>query len=272
MLNSCKTKYPILMVHGMGFRDRKYLNYWGRIPKILKENGADIYYGHQDSNGSIETNAYVLKDTVVDILTETGADKVNIIAHSKVGLDARYMISSLGMAEYVASLSTISTPHNGSITMDYILKLPNILIKIGAKIADVWFKILGDKNPDTYKVMNQFTTTEAKKFNENNKDCSNVYYQSFAFVMKSPLSDFIMFLPNIVVSLFEGENDGLLTPRATNWTNFRGIYRGNSKRGISHLDEVDLRRHKLSSQRGDGISDITDFYKSVVEELWKMGH
>ena len=92
MLNSCKTKYPILMVHGMGFRDRKYLNYWGRIPKILKENGADIYYGHQDSNGSIETNAYVLKDTVVDILTGTGADKVNIIAHSKVGLDARYMV------------------------------------------------------------------------------------------------------------------------------------------------------------------------------------
>ena len=136
----------------------------------------------------------------------------------------------LGMAEYVASLSTISTPHNGSITMDYILKLPNILIKIGAKIADVWFKILGDKNPDTYKVMNQFTTTEAKKFNENNKDCSNVYYQSFAFVMKSPLSDFIMFLPNIVVSLFEGENDGLLTPRATNWTNFRGIYRGNGQK------------------------------------------
>ena len=48
MLNNCKTKYPILMVHGMGFRDRKYFNYWGRIPKILKENGADIYYGHQD--------------------------------------------------------------------------------------------------------------------------------------------------------------------------------------------------------------------------------
>ena len=134
----------------------------GKIPKILKENGADIYYGHQDSNGSIETNAYVLKDTVMDILNETKADKVNIIAHSKGGLDARYMISSLGMAEYVASLSTISTPHNGSITMDNILKLPNILIKIGAKLADVWFKILGDENPDTYKVINQFTTIATK--------------------------------------------------------------------------------------------------------------
>ena len=90
--------------------------------------------------------------------------------------------------------------------------------------------------------------------------------------MKNPLSDFLMFLPNIIVSLFEGENDGLLAPRATKWTNFRGIYRGNSKRGISHLDEVDLRRYKLSSQRGDGISDITDFYKSVVENLKEMGY
>lgn len=40
----CKTKYPILMVHGVFFRDSKYLNYWGRIPKELSQNGATIYY------------------------------------------------------------------------------------------------------------------------------------------------------------------------------------------------------------------------------------
>lgn len=43
----CKTKYPILLVHGVFFRDSRYLNYWGRIPKELIKNGAEIYYGAQ---------------------------------------------------------------------------------------------------------------------------------------------------------------------------------------------------------------------------------
>ena len=35
-------KYPILLVHGMGFRDHKILNYWGRIPKELEKMGCVI--------------------------------------------------------------------------------------------------------------------------------------------------------------------------------------------------------------------------------------
>ncbi len=32
----CATKYPILMLHGVFFRDFRYLNYWGRIPNELR--------------------------------------------------------------------------------------------------------------------------------------------------------------------------------------------------------------------------------------------
>jgi len=60
---NCATKYPIMLIHGTGFRDRKYFNYWGRIPKALEEQGATLFYGHQDSWGSIEYNADVLKIT-----------------------------------------------------------------------------------------------------------------------------------------------------------------------------------------------------------------
>lgn len=35
----CQTRYPILMVHGVFFRDSQYFNYWGRIPKELERNG-----------------------------------------------------------------------------------------------------------------------------------------------------------------------------------------------------------------------------------------
>ena len=38
----CKTKYPLLMVHGVFFRDFKHFNYWGRIPDELEKNGATV--------------------------------------------------------------------------------------------------------------------------------------------------------------------------------------------------------------------------------------
>ena len=50
----CKTKYPLLMVHGVFFRDFRYLNYWGRIPKELIRNGATVYYGQQQSAAAVE--------------------------------------------------------------------------------------------------------------------------------------------------------------------------------------------------------------------------
>lgn len=264
-------KYPVLMVHGMGFRDTKLINYWGRIPKELEKLGCKIYYGYQDSNASIETNAQHIKKRIEEVLAETGAEKVNIIAHSKGGLDTRYAISTLGMGDKVVSLTTMSTPHNGSKTMDIAFKLPHFLLKFGSFFADVWFRILGDKKPETYKAIKAFTRTSAAEFNANNPDLKGIYYQSYAFVMKHPFSDIFMWFPSLVVGLIEGENDGLLTPDAVRWTNFKGIQRGNSGRGISHCDEVDMRRFRLTKKQGDGVSDIVNVYKEAVGTLLDMG-
>lgn len=92
----CSTRYPILLVHGTGFRDWKRLGYWGRIPELLRRRGAAVYFGHQDGWATVEENARYLARRVDEILAETGSEKLNLIAHSKGGLDARYLISSLG--------------------------------------------------------------------------------------------------------------------------------------------------------------------------------
>ena len=265
-------KYPILMVHGMGFRDRKHINYWGRTPKRLQKLGCDVYHGCQDSNASIETNAEILKRRIEEILEESKAEKLNVIAHSKGGLEIRYVISTMGMGDKIASVTTINTPHHGSITVDKLLVVPDVLIRIGCKCTDVWMRILGDKKPDTYAAIQAFRTNKAEEFNQQNPDVAGIYYQSYAFVMKHAFSDIFMCWTYPVVYLFEGENDGLLPPRATEWTNFRGIYRSNSGRGISHCDQVDMRRWRLTKKTGDGISDIVDFYEGVVRELAEMGY
>ncbi len=271
MLSNDKLRYPVLLVHGMGFRDFKGINYWGRIPKAMEENGAQVFYGRQDCNGSIESNANQLRAALDDVLMKSGAEKVNIIAHSKGGLESRYLISSMGYADKVASLTTVSTPHNGSVTVDRLMKAPQGLVKFGCGAADLWFRLLGDKSPATYEAVKSFRTADAERFNIMNPDAEGVYYQSYAFAMKKMTSDIFMAVPWAVVNHFEGENDGLLASRAVKWTNFKGVYYGSDKRGISHCDEVDMRRRKLSSGSDEGISDITRFYSDIITDLKKMG-
>ena len=273
-MDSCKTKYPIMLVHGMGFRDRKRLGYWGRIPEKLKEYGAGIYYGNQDGNASVEYNALLLKKSLYKALRDSGAEKLNIIAHSKGGLEARYLISSLGQADKIASLTTISTPHNGSITVDKLMKLPEFMIKSAAGITDLFMRLFGDENPDTYRVFYQLTTRFAERFNIENPDADEVLYQSFGFAMNNPLSDILLTIPYLFVKACEGRNDGLLSERAVRWTNFMGVYFGTGFRGISHCDEVDLRRRRFSGRKSSDthkISDITDFYIKLVSGLRNAG-
>lgn len=111
----CHTKYPLLMVHGVFFRDFRFLNYWGRIPKELMRNGAVVYYGNQQSAASVASCGQELTERIRQLVEATGCGKVNIIAHSKGGLDARYAVAKCGAAEYTASLTTINTPDRKSV-------------------------------------------------------------------------------------------------------------------------------------------------------------
>lgn len=272
MGDKCKTKYPIILIHGTGFRDHNLINYWGRIPKALQNEGAEIYYGYQDSWGTIENNAEVIKKSIKNILTTTGCEKVNIIAHSKGGLEARYIISSLAMEDSIASLITISTPHYGSKTMDVLYNMPTFLFKTISVFVNLWFKLLGDKKPDFYNTSMQFSTYFCERFNKQNPDSEKVFYQSYATVLNNLFSDILMVIPHAVVFLIEGENDGLVTPKSATWTNFKGVLRSATNRGISHADVVDLRRHRFTKKtRVDRISDIRDFYIDLVAELKEKG-
>lgn len=79
----CQTKYPILLVHGIFFRDWQYLNYWGRIPGELLRNGAILFYGRQQSAQSVQNSGRELAVQIQAVCKATGSPKVNLIAHSK---------------------------------------------------------------------------------------------------------------------------------------------------------------------------------------------
>ncbi len=103
------TRYPILPVHELAMRDALFLKSWGRINRILLIQGYTVYKRNLDAMGSVETNVTRLREEIGSIRAETSSDKVNIIAPSKGGLDAKYkyMIRHLDMAGSVASLHPV---------------------------------------------------------------------------------------------------------------------------------------------------------------------
>lgn len=265
-------KYPIILLHGMGYNDEHKLSYWGRIPQIYKERGYTIHYGHQDSSATTAANAKQIARHLDELFAEESIDKVNIIAHSKGGLEARYLVSQLGYADKVASITTLSTPHHGSKTVDKLLDFfPKWLVRFVCIFFDLVFKILKDEKPETYNAILTFRTDNSERFNDENPDVAGIFYQSYAFVMKNIRSDMLMWLPSLVVKLMDGENDGLLTPESVKWGEFKGIIRSNSNRGISHGDEIDFRRKPFCNQNGDGISDIIEIYSKIADDLEEMG-
>lgn len=263
----CKTKYPLLLVHGVFFRDSKYLNYWGRIPNALKKNGAEVYYGSQQSAASVKDSGMELCEKIKQIITETGCEKVNIIAHSKGGLDSRYAIRFLGANKYVASLTTINTPHRGCRFADYLLdKASDSFRDSVAKRYNSALKRFGDTNPDFISAVTDLTASKCEQFNMTCHDVPTVYYQSVGSkALRATGGKFPLNLSYNLVKHFDGENDGLVSVDSMKWGEKFTLLTPKGRRGITHGDVVDLNRENIKG------FDVREFYVSLVNDLKNKG-
>ncbi len=263
----CDTKYPILLVHGVFFRDFKFPNYWGRIPDELVANGATIFYGNHQSALSIADSGVELAKRIEEIVSQKGCEKVNIIAHSKGGLDCRYALSKCGVDKYVASLTTINTPHRGCMFADFLLK--KISGDIQQKVAggyNATLKKLGDTNPDFITAVNDLTYSSCKEFNENVPDVSGIYYQSVGSRLnRAGNGKFPLNFSYHLVKCFDGANDGLVSEESFPWGESYRLLTVKGKRGISHGDMVDLNRENIPE------FDVREFYVNLVADLKNRG-
>ncbi|MGD9164818.1 MAG: hypothetical protein PVF13_08675, partial [Chromatiales bacterium] len=76
--------------------------------------------------GSVGSNAIDLKNQILGFLDTVKSDQVHIIAHSKGGLDSQ-ALAKLSPPEFeLLSLSTLSTPHRGSVAADLQLIQRNL--------------------------------------------------------------------------------------------------------------------------------------------------
>jgi len=254
-------KYPVILVHGIAAHDRKsIIDFWGRIPDVLRENGITVFFGNTDAWGSYESNAEILKGTIDKVLLETNSEKVNIIAQSKGGIDARYCIWAYNYGDKVASLTTVSTPHHGAELADFIFSQKIAHSKIVKRILKILGKLYGDINPDIYNVNNQLTTEHMKEFNEKVVMDENVFYQSVYSVMADEFDDMVFYYTYLIIKKMSGPNDGLVSEASARWS-------GNITRieNISHVEIIDFKKRKIS-----GIH-IPDIYLNIARDLYQRG-
>lgn len=266
-LQICNTKYPILMVHGVFFRDFRYFNYWGRIPKALETNGARIFYGNHQSAATVETSAHEIAERILKIVADTGCEKVNIIAHSKGGLDCRNALHLPGIAEHVATLTTVNTPHRGCEFADYLLtKIPQPEQDIVAKTYNTALKKLGDPNPDFLAAVNNLTASFCQEFNKKFYDVPGVVYQSIGSKLnKAAGGRFPLNFTYHLAKYFDGANDGLVGENSFSWGSSYQMLTVDSTRGISHGDMIDLNRENIPA------FDVREFYVQLVANLKERG-
>ena len=264
----CATKYPILLVHGVFFRDTKALNYWGRIPNSLKLNGAVIYYGNQQSALSVKDSAAELAARIKEIVQETGCEKINIIAHSKGGLDSRYAISQLDCGQYVASLTTVNTPHRGCIFVENILN--NLSDSACSKISKAYNAVSlvrGDTTPDFLAAVGDLRESVCEQLNLETPDYKGIFYQSVGSVTKKAVNGrFPMDIFYPIVKKYDGENDGLVSIESMKWGDKFHFIKVDGKRGVTHADVIDLNRENI-----EGF-DVREYFVQLVAELKNMGY
>lgn len=266
----CRTKYPLLLVHGVFFRDYKCPNYWGRIPAELIKNGAEIFYGNNQSAASVRESAAELAERIQEIAIRKGYGKVNIIAHSKGGLDSRYAASCCGVLNCIASITTISTPHKGCGFADYLLH--TVPVKIQKKIESAYnktLKKLGDQNPDFMAAVKDLTEKNCAELNQAMR-IGNIENKIFCQSVGSKLNraangKFPLNFTYPLVKYFDGPNDGLVSVDSFPFGERFQFLTVKGNRGISHGDVIDLNRENIPN------FDVREFYVQLIADLKNRG-
>ena len=117
-----KTKYPIVLAHGMGGFTKMFglVDYFYGIPETLMSGGSQVYTTKSSSFNNSEIRGEQLLQKVKTISAISGSPKVNLLGHSQGGIDVRYVA---GVApKYVASVTAISSPEQGSKTADAVMQ------------------------------------------------------------------------------------------------------------------------------------------------------
>jgi triacylglycerol lipase len=196
-------KAPIVLVHGLlGFDEikvcgRTLASYFPGIVESLRAAGNRVLVARLSKTRGVADRAAELKRFINRFASD---EPVHIMAHSMGGLDARYMVSRLGMASRVLSVTTIGTPHRGTSFADWgVQHLERLLRPL--------FDLFGIPGQAFYDL----TTRSCRVFNDEVPDVPGVRYFSVAGRHLQTWRSLRWKLLHDIVEKAEGPNDGVVS-------------------------------------------------------------
>ncbi len=258
-------KYPLLLCHGYGGLAGILRPSPIHEPCMtLRTHGIHAFAPNIVPYAKIETRAEQWAEKITQLKEEYGYEKVNVVGHSMGGLDMRYAISNLGIADSVATLTTVATPHRGTSLAELILITPGTVKEKLGEVFD-WFaeSLFPQSKSNSVAALEQLTREYVKKeFNPNTPDHDDVTYFSFSAAVgkgtDQPLNPVYRFQNQHIYSQ-EGLNDSFVSVKSARWG--KHIQRLQ----ISHLEQLDM---QVSKERKKLVDD---FWLDLVENLRKNG-
>lgn len=242
------TRYPIALLHGYAGVDSYFgvVDYFWDVPTTLGRRGFDVRTPVSTPIATSQRRAGELEPQLEAILEETGARRINLIAHSQGGLDGRVLISAMGWHDRVASLTTIATPHRG----------------IGLVLAD--FVSVQDFSVEYME----------ETFNPEHPDHPDVAYFSWSAracrlsqrrcrdETNGALVDALLITPHLALTNAMGDNDGIVPTASMPWGDHLGQLHAD------HFGEVG---HLFKRNNPDAPFVHRAFYLSEAERLREAG-
>jgi triacylglycerol lipase len=230
-----KLHAPVVLVHGLlGFDHVRVANltlasYFPNIPETLEQAGNRVFVPALSPTGSIAQRAAQLKDYLDRVSPQ---EPVHLIAHSMGGLDARYLISKLGMAERVRSLTTLGTPHRGSPFADWAITKVERLVKPVLTFFGVPIHAFYD-----------LTCSACRKFNDDVPAAPGVRYFSVAGTHDGGYANPGWLLSYNVVFKAEGPNDGVVSHVSARYGELIEIWDGDHFALVNWVNPMGLPRN-----------------------------
>lgn len=171
---------------------------------------------------------------------------------------------------YVASLTTINTPHRGCEFADYLLgKIPQKVQLRAAGMYNGALKRLGDPHPDFMAAVYDLTAGRCEALNrviESAPHTQGIFCQSVGSKLNRAVSGkFPLNFTYPLVKHFDGPNDGLVSEKSFAWGERYQFLTVEGKRGLSHGDMIDLNRENIPG------FDVREFYVGLAADLKQRG-
>jgi triacylglycerol lipase len=175
------------------------------------------------------------------------AGRVNVIAHSMGGLDARWAIAYLGLGTRVASLTTIGTPHRGTPLAD-----------LGTGLAETaGLKALSRAVGLDLRVLRDLSTEHMATFNKETPPTDGVFYGSVIGVARAQSRTNPLLWPTrLYLASCAGENDGLVPASSQRFGDVLAEIEADHWAQIGwspHFDAIEFYASLLRELRGRGF-------------------